>query len=117
MPIYEYRCTKCKKKFSLLVGVTADSPDPACPKCGSVDIRKLISRFSRLRDEDAMLDSFEDAALNAGDDPKAIRRLMREMGKELGEDADEDFEELLDEAEREMYDDEKGEAGADSEEC
>lgn len=106
---------KCKKKFSLLVGVTAESSDPACPRCGSVEIKKLISRFSRLRDEDAMLDSLEDAALSAGDDPKAMRRLMREMGKELGEDGEEDFEELLDEAEREMYD-EEGETGADSEE-
>ncbi|MDH7602737.1 MAG: zinc ribbon domain-containing protein [Armatimonadota bacterium] len=103
MPIYEYRCTKCRKKFSVLVGVTADSREPACPRCGSDEIRKLISRFSRLKDEDAILDDLEDAAYSAGDDPRAVRKLMREMGKELGEDADEDFEELLDEAEREMY--------------
>lgn len=103
MPIYEYRCARCRKKFSALVGVTADCREPACPKCGSSDVNKLISRFARLKDEEAVLDDLEDAAYSAGDDPRAMRKLMREMGKELGEDADEEFEELLDEAEREMY--------------
>jgi putative FmdB family regulatory protein len=115
MPIYEYRCGKCKKKFSLLVGVTADSQNPVCPKCGSVEIKKLISRFSRLKDEDAILDDFEDAAYAAGDDPKAMRKLMREMGKELGEGDEDDFEELIEETEREMYEGE-GDTDADLEE-
>lgn len=113
MPLFEYRCADCSAKFSQLVGMTADSRDPACPKCGSGNARKLISRFSRTRSEDDRLDSFEDAALGAGDDPSGMTKLMREMGKELAEDGEgeEDFEQYIEEAEREVYDGPSEEAG------
>lgn len=104
MPLYDYRCSECRKRFTLLVGMTADSKPPACPACGSLEVRKLISRFSRIKGDDERLDDFEDAALAAEDDPRAMRKLMREMGKELGEDGEEDLEELMEEAEEEMYD-------------
>ena len=104
MPLYDYRCSQCNKKFTQLVGMTADSKPPACPACGSSDVTKLISRFSRIKGDDERLDDFEDAALAADDDPRAMRRLMSEMGKEIGEDGEEDIDGLVDEAEREMYD-------------
>jgi putative FmdB family regulatory protein len=109
MPVFEYRCSDCGARFSQLVGMTADSREPRCPKCGSANARKLISRFSRSRSEDDRLDSFEDAALAAGDDPAAMSKLMREMGRELGEDGEEDMDEYLEEAEKEMYDGENDE--------
>ena len=108
MPLFDYRCSRCNKRFTQLVGMTADSKLPACPACGSRDVKKLISRFSRIKGDDERLDSFEDAALSAEDDPRAMRRLMGEMGKELGEDGEEGIDELVDEAEREMYDGEDG---------
>jgi putative FmdB family regulatory protein len=104
MPLYDYRCSRCRKRFTQLVGMTADSKPPACPSCGSADVRKLISRFSRIKGDDERLDDFEDAALAAEDDPRAMRRLMSEMGKELGQDGDDDIDELMDEAEGEMGD-------------
>jgi len=87
--------------------MTADSREPMCPKCGSSNANKLVSRFHRARSEDDRLDAFEDAALAAGDDPASMSRLMREMGKELGEDGEEDIDEYLEEAEREVYDGEQ----------
>ena len=33
MPIYEYRCSACRKKSSALLR-SYSSPDPACPNCG-----------------------------------------------------------------------------------
>ena len=83
--------------------MTADSREPKCPKCGSANARKLISRFSRARSEDDRLDSLEDAALAGGDDPTAMSKLMREMGKDLGEDDAGEMDEYIEEAEREMY--------------
>lgn len=103
MPIFEYRCEDCSKKFSALVGMTADSAEPQCPKCRSSNIRKLISRFQRVRNEDEKFDAMEDAALRSSDDPAAMSKLMREMGKDLAEDG-EDIDEYLDEAERDFYD-------------
>lgn len=49
MPIYSYQCNKCKKKFELLVGVTADSADLKCTYCKSSDIKKVLSAFSVRR--------------------------------------------------------------------
>jgi len=53
MPLYEYRCNKCKRRFSLLVGVTAEKAPLRCPRCGSKSATKLISRIAPIvRDED-----------------------------------------------------------------
>lgn len=105
MPLFEFQCEDCGASFSQLVGMTADSREPKCAKCGSTHARKLVSRFLRVRTDDQKLDSLEDAALGAGDDPAAMNSLMRELGKEMGEDGDgEDFDEYIEEAEREMYD-------------
>lgn len=44
MPIFEYECKKCEKKFELLV---RSSSSPAeCPLCGSKDVKKLLSTFA-----------------------------------------------------------------------
>jgi putative FmdB family regulatory protein len=105
MPLFEYRCGKCGRKFAKLVGMTADSTEPACPNCGSKELTKLISRFMRVRGEDEKLDAFEDAALSAGaEDPRSMSRLMGEMAREMGDDLGEDADELVAEAEREIYD-------------
>jgi putative FmdB family regulatory protein len=45
MPIYEYRCKKCKKEFEALV--RADDP-VACPACSSKRVEKLLSTFSAV---------------------------------------------------------------------
>jgi putative FmdB family regulatory protein len=44
MPIYEYVCNKCSEKFSLLRGINAKD-DAQCPKCGSADVKKVLSSF------------------------------------------------------------------------
>jgi putative FmdB family regulatory protein len=40
MPIYEYRCAKCSETFEELVFGDAA---PACPKCGSARVDKMMS--------------------------------------------------------------------------
>ena len=99
MPVYEYLCPNCKRKFKKLVGVVAAPAPLQCPKCQSSDVNRLISRFARVRSEDAALDALGDEmeAMGESDDPKAMRRMMREMGRELGEDLEQDFDEMLDE--------------------
>lgn len=98
MPLYEYRCSNCRKRFTYLVGMIADNPSPACPRCHSRDLQKLISRVSRLRSEDEMLESLADPS-QIGDleDPKQVRQWARKMGRELGSEMGEDFSEELEE--------------------
>lgn len=98
MPIYEFVCTSCKRRFRKLVGVVAQPSPLACPRCHSTVLNRQISRFSRVRNEDDALDSLADQMEGIDEnDPKALRRAMREMGKEMGEDMDDDFEQMMEE--------------------
>ena len=108
MPVYEYRCGQCKKKFSALIGMTAEPDDEKCPHCGSLDTAKLVSRFARVRSEDDRIDELADRLETMGD-PETnteMRQMMREMGKAMDEDVSDDMEELF---EAEMADEGSGE--------
>ena len=46
MPIYEYRCTKCHKRFSRQEGIEEHGRRrPACPKCKSRAVEQVFSPF------------------------------------------------------------------------
>jgi putative FmdB family regulatory protein len=113
MPIYEYECHGCHRRVSLLILAPSTAPPPTCPRCGSQDLRRLLSRFARVRSEDARLESLADPS-KLGDvdenDPKSMARWMKKMGQELGEDLGEDFDSAMDEA-METEDSEAGEGG------
>ncbi len=99
MPIYEFVCSKCRRRFKKLVGVVANSSPLECPSCASTVLDRQISRFARVRSEDDALESIADEVENMGDsdDPKAMRRMMREMSSAMGEDMDEDIDQLIEE--------------------
>ena len=44
MPIYEYRCRRCKHCFEVLVLPPATSK-PACPSCQGKSLEQLLSAF------------------------------------------------------------------------
>ena len=44
MPIYEFRCNTCRKKFEELV--TSREAKVHCPKCKKQDVTRLMSAFS-----------------------------------------------------------------------
>ncbi|MCL5953657.1 MAG: zinc ribbon domain-containing protein [Nitrospirae bacterium] len=46
MPIYEYSCHACGNVFSLLQSIRTGPGETACPKCQSLDLRKLPSSFA-----------------------------------------------------------------------
>ena len=45
MPIFEYQCEACGKKFEQLVRSSAEKP-AGCPKCGGKKLSKQFSSFS-----------------------------------------------------------------------
>lgn len=101
MPIYEYQCNGCRRQVSLLILSPSTAPTPACPRCGSPALRRLLSRFSRMRSEDDRLESLADPSKLGNvdeNDPKSMARWMKKMGQELGEDVGEDFNAAVDEA-------------------
>ena len=102
MPIYEYRCSECGRKTTVLTLRVSEQVEPKCERCGSGKLTRLMSRFALVRSEDSRLDDLADPS-SLGDidekDPKSMARWMRKMGKELGEDAGDEFDEMVDEME------------------
>lgn len=103
MPIYEFRCRKCGKKFSVLTLRASEKVRPVCTKCGATAADRLMSRFAMPKSDEARAERLADPA-NFGDldadDPRSMARWMRRMGKEMGEDlGGEDADEIADEIE------------------
>jgi putative FmdB family regulatory protein len=111
MPIYEYECAECRRRVSLLIRALSAAASPACPRCGSTALTRLMSRFATVKSEDARMESLADSA-SVGDldenDPSSVARFMKKMGKEFGDDLGDDFESAVDEA---MAEGEGGPAG------
>ncbi len=103
MPIYEYRCRKCGKRFSVLTLRVSETVTPECTKCGSRTADRLMSRFAMPKSEDARLNGLADPSSLGNldeNDPKSVARWMRKMGREMGDDlGGEDFDEMIDEME------------------
>ena len=117
MPIYEYRCRKCGKRFSVLTLRVSETPIAQCGKCGSRAAVRLMSRFAMPKSEEARMESLADPSNLGGldeNDPKSVSRWMRKMGKEMGEEmGGEEFDQMVDEMESgKMPDDEGGDLPA-----
>ncbi|RPJ60428.1 MAG: zinc ribbon domain-containing protein [Acidobacteria bacterium] len=98
MPVYEYQCQACGRRFSRFFWRMADAEGTKC-RCGSGNLEQLVSRVSMVRSEESRLESMADPD-KWGDldenDPKAMARMMRKMGGELGEDLGPEFNEVVD---------------------
>lgn len=46
MPLYEYTCGGCGRRFEELQRIGADARDIACPACGGRDVVKQHSTFA-----------------------------------------------------------------------
>ena len=101
MPIYEYDCSDCRRRVSVLVRTFAAASEARCPRCGGAALTRLMSRFATVKSEEARLDSLADSS-SYGDldenDPGSVARFMKKMGKEFGDDLGDDFESAVDEA-------------------
>ena len=79
-------------------GVVAAEVAPRCPACSSADLRKLISRVTRGRSDDARMEAVADKLENQDfDDARQLRRFAREMGREMGAESGEDLSDEMEE--------------------
>lgn len=100
MPIYEYRCSDCRRRVSVWWRTFSDAEtgSPACPRCGGVNLSRLISRVAFLRSEESRLDDMGDPSAFGDldeEDPRSIGRWMRRMSAEMGEPMDDEFSEVV----------------------
>ena len=98
MPVYEYRCTDCNRRFSRFFWRISDADDVCC-RCGSAGVEQLVSRVSMMKSEESRMESMADPAkwgdVNE-DDPKSVARMMKKLGSEMGEDLGPEFSEAVD---------------------
>jgi len=127
MPLYDYRCQNCRKRFDIFMSYAEyGTRQVICPTCGSSNVTRRIGRVRVARSEDSRLESMSDSADLEGleNDPQAMGRMMRKMSSELGEDMGPEFDEVVgrlergqspDEIERDLPDlgGEEGAGGAD----
>ncbi len=100
MPIYEYLCLDCGKKFVVYeLNVVGGHEEPKCPRCGSKNVKKLISRIRYIESEEARLERLAESTDIENldpDDPKALAKFAKKMGQELGDELGPEFEEVID---------------------
>lgn len=90
MPLYEYRCTSCKKRVTILTLRASETVDEVCDKCGARTLERLMSRFAMGRSDEARLDALADPSNLSGldeNDPGSVARWMKKMSREMGDEA------------------------------
>ena len=103
MPVYEFQCNACGSPVSVFVRSMSSSVAGRCERCGSTDLRRLVSRFAVKRSGGGDdFDPLDDSMLAGLDenDPRAMASWARRMQRETGEDLGPEFDEMVDRLER-----------------
>lgn len=96
MPIYEFRCTDCRKRSSLFTRTISDEVSATCEHCGSPRTSRLFSRVAVLRG-DGGTNGFDESSLGDVDenDPRSMAKWIRKMNSDMGESMDPETESEL----------------------
>ena len=46
MPLYDYRCARCRAVTEVFLRLGDQTSDVTCARCGSTEMARLVSRFS-----------------------------------------------------------------------
>jgi putative FmdB family regulatory protein len=102
MPLYDYFCLDCQKRFDVFMTYAEYGTRPVtCSYCQGKNVRRRVPRVRVAKSEDSRMDSlagdFSDPSALAGleNDPQAMGRMMRKMGKEMGEEMPPEFDEVV----------------------
>ena len=99
MPIYQYRCLNCKKRFEVFLSYAEYGVmDVLCPHCTSNQAQRRIGRIRFAKSEESRMDDLTDTTNLEGleNDPRALGRMMRKMSNEMGEEVGPEFDEVVD---------------------
>jgi putative FmdB family regulatory protein len=99
MPIYQYRCLNCKKRFEVFLSYKEyGEKNVLCPHCTSDKVQRRIGRIRVAKSEESRMDALTDPSGLEGleNDPRALGKMMRKMGNEMGEEVPPEFYEVVD---------------------
>ncbi len=98
MPVYEYLCQDCGRRFSRFFWRFSQAEQTHC-RCGSYQLEQLVALVSMGRSKENRLESLADPAkwgeMNEKD-PQSMARMMKKLGGEMGEDLGPEFNEVVD---------------------
>jgi putative FmdB family regulatory protein len=103
MPVYDFRCQNCRKRFDIFMSYADYGKCPmVCPHCGSNNVARRIGKVRIARSDESRIENMADIEDMEGleNDPKAMGRMMRKMSSELGEDMGPEFDEVVGRLER-----------------
>ena len=98
MPIYQYRCLNCKKRFEIFLSYQEYGQNKVvCPRCTSDLVQRRIGRIRIAKSEESRMDALTDTTDLEGleNDPRALGKMMRKMSNEMGEDVGPEFNEVV----------------------
>ena len=99
MPLYEYICHDCKKRFDLRLSYEDYGRKKVrCSHCASSNVRRRITRFRLKRSNASRIAEMPDPTSLEGleDDPQSLGRMIRTMSDQGGEDLGPEFDEVVD---------------------
>ena len=94
MPIYEFRCHRCRRRTSVFTRSIGSPAKAVCSHCGSRDMARLISRVAVLHSGDDDFGGLDESSLADVDenDPRSMARWVRRMSRQMGEPLDAEME-------------------------
>ena len=101
MPLYEYECLECQKRFTKIVLPWERDKIVECPNCHARKVRKLISSFSYHQNEQDRMERIDTSAPRDDSyyrDDRNIGLWAKKRAKELGIDLGPKFEEVVEKA-------------------
>src|SRR3972149_11498702 len=90
MPIYEFRCERCRRRSSVFPRAIGGEVEAVCSHCGSREMSRLISRVAVVRSEDDVFAGLDESSLGEVDenDPRSMARWVRRVSHQMGEPLD-----------------------------
>jgi putative FmdB family regulatory protein len=100
MPLYEFSCGSCRKKFTVLCSINDRDNEQQCPNCSATSSQRLVSRVKMVRSEEQIMESLADPSALSGldeNDPRTFATWAKKMAREMGENMDEEIESMAQE--------------------
>src|SRR3990170_4091821 len=97
MPIYEFRCRRCRRRSSVFTRSIGGEVEAVCDHCGSREMSRLISRVEVVRSEDDAFAGLDESSLGDVDENelRSMARWVRQMSRQMGEPLDSEMESEL----------------------
>ena len=108
MPIYEFRCERCRRRTSVFTRSIGGGTEAVCSHCGSRKMSRLFSRVAVVHSGEDAFSGLDESSLADVDenDPASMARWVRSMSRQMGEPLDAEAEAELERLEAgEMPDD------------